>query len=412
MSQPTRSRRRNRAWTLLAGGVAIAATASTFAQPRLAPLTASRLDQEQSEIVRDMPKPLTNAVATYLHNPTLTRNLLPFERFISSESSLPARDRELVILRTAWLCRSGYVWAHHADAARSAGFSDDELVRIAIGPEAPGWSAVEAAVLMAADELHVDSFISDATWSRLAAHYSNEQLADLVFTAAEFTMIAGTVNSLRIEIEPGLEDRLPGGIPYRSAARWTNVRLIGGQPRLAPLQRGQWTPEMRRLLDPRETGRNVANVYKTYIYSFAMDVLRRNVSEHIRDETTLSDRQREILLLRIGVLCRSEYEWAAHSRIGRAVGLTDEDIDRIVIGPNDGDADVEHFLLRAADELFRDDFVTDETWAALAEAFDERQLLDILTAVGGYRMFSMAINTFGVQLDANMSDARFPPHLR
>jgi len=398
---------------MLVGVVAALASASALSQPRMAPLTRSRLNEEQREVVRDLPGPLTNAVATYLHNPTLTRHLLPFERFISNESSLPARDRELMILRTAWLCRSGYVWAHHADVAASAGISEEELERIAIGPDASGWSSAEAALLTAADELHVDSFISDATWSALARHYSNEQLADLVFTAAEYTMIAGTVNSLRVEIEPDFGARLPGGIPYTVEAKWTNVRLIGRQPRLVPLQRDEWTPEIRSLLDPGNTGRDVANVYKTYIYSFEMDVLRRNVSEHIRDETTLSDRHREMLLLRIGVLCRSEYEWAAHSRIARAVGLTDDELDRIVAGPEQWtDNAVERALLHAADELYRDDFVSDETWAVLAEAFDAPQLLDILTAVGGYRMFSMAINTFGVQLDANMSEARFPPQLR
>jgi len=413
MNVPTRWRHLLKARAALVGIIAAIASASAVAQPRMAPLTQNLLDEEQLEIVRELPGPMTNAVATYLHNPTLTRHLLPFERFISNESSLPARDRELLILRTAWLCRSSYVWAHHADTAGSAGISDEELERIAIGPEAPGWSTAEAALLTAADELHVDSFISDATWSALAAHYSNEQLADLVFTAAEFTMIAGTVNSLRIEIETDFGARPPEGIPYTVGAKWTNVRLIGRQPRLVPLQRDEWTPEVRGLLDPGNTGRDVANVYKTYIYSYKMDVLRRNVSEHIRDATTLSDRHREMLLLRIGVLCRSEYEWAAHSRIGRAVGLTDDELDRIVAGPEQWAANpLERALLRAADELYRDDFVSDETWSVLAESFDAPQLLDILTAVGGYRMFSMAINTFGVQLDANMSEARFPPQLR
>ncbi len=409
----TRSRAVTRFGVTITGIVVLALGHAALAQPRIPPLMQSRLSDEQREIVDALPAPLTNAAATYLHHPTLTRNLLPFEHFISSESSLPARERALVILRTAWLCRSNYVWAHHAAAARVAGISEDELEQIAIGPHASGWNDFEAALLMAADELHVDSFISDATWSRIAERYTNEQLADLVFTAAEFTMVAGTVNSLRVEIEPGLDDRLPYGIPYTIAAKWTNERLIGAEPRLAPLQPAQWTGEMRRLLDPNGSGRDVANVYKTYIHSFRMDVLRRNVSEHIRDETTLSDRQREILLIRIGVLCRSEYEWAAHSRVGRAIGMSESDIARIVAGPGrENDDSIELALLRAADELYRDDFVSDETWASLAAQFDTAQLLDILTAVGGYRMFSMAINTFGVQLDDNMADARFPPHLR
>ena len=117
--------------------------------------------------------------------------------------------------------------------------------------------------------------------------------------------------------------------------------------------------------------------------------------------------------MRIGVLCRSEYEWAAHSRLGRRAGMTDADVARIVAGPESGGGDpLEMALLRATDELYKDDRVSDDTWAALARGLDTRQLLDVLVAVGGYRATSMAINTAGVQLDANMADFRFPPSLR
>jgi alkylhydroperoxidase family enzyme len=95
-----------------------------------------------------------------------------------------------------------------------------------------------------------------------------------------------------------------------------------------------------------------------------------------------------------------------------AVGMTDADVERIARGPDaPGDA-LETALLRAADELFRDDRVSDATWAALAARLDTRQLMDVLVAVGGYRTASMAINSAGVQLDANMADFRFPAFVR
>lgn len=93
---------------------------------------------------------------------------------------------------------------------------------------------------------------------------------------------------------------------------------------------------MRALLDPQNAGRAIANVYPTYARSLKRDLLRRPVGEHIRNDTTLTDRQREILLLRIGILCRSEYEWAAHYRIGLRSGLSEADIDGIVAGPRQG----------------------------------------------------------------------------
>lgn len=390
----------------------LAAPSVPQAAPRIAPLPRSQWTAGQQSIVESLPESdVTNATATLLRNPVLLRNIAPFERYIAAESTLDARDRELLILRTAWLARSDYVWAHHVGPARQAGITEQTLRRIAAGPDAPGWGTVEAALLRAADELHVDSFVSDVTWEALAARMSTEQMMDMLFTAGEITMIAGAVNSLRVDIEAQLTERLPSGVRYAVSARRTNTRLTGSVPRIMPLERNEWTPEIRALLDPSDSGRRIANVYRTYVHHLQMDLLRRGVSEHIREETTLSDRHRELLLIRIGVLCRSEYEWSAHSRIGRAIGLTDADLERIMAGPSERTDDaVEQALLSATDELYHDDFVADETWATLADALSTQQLLDMLIAVGGYRMFSMAMNSLGVQLDPGA--ARFPPELR
>ena len=117
--------------------------------------------------------------------------------------------------------------------------------------------------------------------------------------------------------------------------------------------------------------------------------------------------------MRTGVLNRSEYEWAAHSRIGRQVGMNDADVARIVAGPAaPGGAALETTLLRAADELYRDDAIDGATWDALARELTVVQLLDALFTVGGYRSACYAINSAGVQLDANMAEFRFPPELR
>jgi alkylhydroperoxidase family enzyme len=154
----------------------------------------------------------------------------------------------------------------------------------------------------------------------------------------------------------------------------------------------------------------VAGIYRTYARHLAMDQPRTRVSEHIRQQSTLSMRIRELLIIRIGVLCRSEYEWAAHAPAGRRAGLTAADLERIVAGPGAGGDPVDLALLRAVDELHRDAMVSDSTWRELAAVFDSRQLLDILITTGGYRMVSMALNTFGVQLEPGAE--RFPPALR
>jgi alkylhydroperoxidase family enzyme len=338
--------------------------------------------------------------------PELVRDLMPFERYISNESTLSPRHRELLILRTAWLCRSAYEWARHAGSAKQAGLRADDLKRIARGPDERGWDPFEKTLLQAADELHVSSFVSDATWSSLTARYNTQEAIDAVFTVAEFTMVSGIVNSLGVQIENGVADRLPADVPYRVSSVKSEERLIGKKARVAPIDPADWTPEIRKWLDPNGSGRSVAAIYRTYAHHLKMDIPRTAVSEHIRQRSTLSPVIRELLIMRIGWLCRSEYEWAAHAPAGRRAGMSESDVQHVMAGPGSGADAFTDTLLRASDELYRDDVVSDATWAALASRLDAKQLLDVLTTSGGYRMVSMALNTLGVQLEPGAE--RFP----
>jgi alkylhydroperoxidase family enzyme len=380
-------------------------------EPRIAPVPESEwTDAQRAIVARFAPEGrATNALRVYLRHPVLAENILPFERYISTESTLPPRHRALLILRTAWLSRSEYVWAQHAASARAAGVTSAELMRIARGAEAPGWAPFEAVLLRVADELYVDSFVGDRTWAALTATYDTRQAMDAVFTVAEFTMIAGTVNSLGVQVDENFPDRLPADMSSATAATRTNERLIGKPARITPLEPLEWPPDVRKWLARYGSG-TVAGIYRTYARHLAMDQPRTRVSEHIRQQSTLSVRIRELLIIRIGVLCRSEYEWAAHAPAGRRAGLTDADIQRIVDGPGTAGDPVDNALLRAVDELYRDAVVSDATWRELAAVFDSRQLLDMLITIGGYRMVSMALNTFGVQLEPGAE--RFPPALR
>ena len=392
----------------------IAQIPSHAAGPRVPPVPEhQRTAAQQSLAAQFASSGMPNAVATYLNHASLAEHILPYERYASSDSTLPPRHRALLALRTAWLTRSNYLWAHKAAAGRRDGITSDELRSIAQGSDAAGWEAFEATLLRATDELHVDSFISDATWQALSARYNTNQLIDVIDGVGAFTMHAGALNSLGVEIEADVPDRLPTGIPYRVAATRTNIRLTGKDPRIPPLDPKEWTPEQRKRFDPNGTGQRAANVFVTFVRNPPGDRLRGGVTGHILNSTTLAVRQRELLLMRIGVLCRSEYEWAAHSRLGRRAGMTDADVDRIVAGPDSAGGDpIEIAMLRATDELYRDDVISESTWATLAKTLNTKQLLDLLVAVGGYRGVSMAINSAGVQLDANMADFRFPPSLR
>jgi alkylhydroperoxidase family enzyme len=376
-------------------------------QPRIAPVPDAERTDEQRTIVAQLAGAgaPTNALLTYLRHPALAKNLMPFERYIESDSTLEPRHRELLILRTAWLCRSNYVWAHHAEAARKVGIATDELTRIARGPEAAGWTPFEATLLRAADELHVSAFVSDTTWRALAERYDTPRLMDAVFTVAEFTMVAGTVNSAGVEIEPSRTDRLPSIAHAINVARHDD-RLTGKGARIAPLEPSEWSSDVRQWLSRYGVDRPVAAIYRTYARHLPMDKPRTLVSEHIRQQSTLTSRVRELLIMRIGWLCRSEYEWAAHAPAGRRAGMSAADVERVIAGPDTVGDPFDGVLLRAVDEIHRDDVISDSTWSALGARLDAKQLLDVLTTIGGYRMVSMALNTFGVQLEPGAE--RFP----
>jgi 4-carboxymuconolactone decarboxylase len=122
-----------------------------------------------------------------------------------ANNTIPARDRELLVLRTAYLSRVDYEWAHHHDSySTKAGLTVQDVSRVTQGPDASGWGEFDRALLRAADELHANRFISDSTWKTLASRYDDHQLVEVVLTVGNYTMLGMYFNSLGVPIEAGL----------------------------------------------------------------------------------------------------------------------------------------------------------------------------------------------------------------
>jgi alkylhydroperoxidase family enzyme len=118
--------------------------------------------------------------------------------------TLPPREREILILRTGWLCQAEYEWAQHVLIGKSNGLIDAEIEQIRNGPNDEHWSPFDAALLRAADELHADAFINDATWETLRKRYSTEQLMDVVFTVGQYTLVSMALNTFGVQLDKGL----------------------------------------------------------------------------------------------------------------------------------------------------------------------------------------------------------------
>ena len=121
---------------------------------------------------------------------------------LSRRNDLPAREREIVILRTGYLCKAGYEWTQHHRIGLQSGLTADEIERIKGGAGA-GWNAADAALIKATDELHADQFITEPTWAELGAHFTDKQRMDLVFTCGQYTQVSMILNSFGVQLDEG-----------------------------------------------------------------------------------------------------------------------------------------------------------------------------------------------------------------
>lgn len=122
------------------------------------------------------------------------------------ESTLTRRERELGILRIGVLRQSEYEFVQHRDFNLTDGpLSEEEIFRVVAGPDAPGWSDVDAALLRAVDEMHDNAFIADATWATLAGSWSEEQLMDFIVLIGQYWMVSTMLNSVGVQLEAGRE---------------------------------------------------------------------------------------------------------------------------------------------------------------------------------------------------------------
>jgi 4-carboxymuconolactone decarboxylase len=148
---------------------------------------------------------VVNIFRVLMQNPKLARSWSRFAGYILGGQSLPARDREILILRIGWLNQAAYEWEQHVRIGKAAGLTDDEIDRISKGPKA-GWNKHDAALVQAADDLYENSVVSDETWKQLSERFNTEQMMDAVFTVGQYNLVSWALNSFGVP----LDDYLPG----------------------------------------------------------------------------------------------------------------------------------------------------------------------------------------------------------
>jgi 4-carboxymuconolactone decarboxylase len=177
-----------------------------LAKPRIAPLKDSEFTPEQIERLeksRQKDGGVLNIFRTLVRAPDAFRAFSWWGGYVMSRNSLSPRDREIVILRTGWLCKSGYEWTQHHRIGLQSGLSAEDIERIKLGAGADGWTPAERALLVATDDLNRDHFVSNLAWAELAIHFSERQCMDVVFTAGQYTQVSMILNSFGIQLDAG-----------------------------------------------------------------------------------------------------------------------------------------------------------------------------------------------------------------
>ena len=193
--------------------ILLLAVARSYAQTTgTPPLSSPRIDRVEKPYTaaeaailspRERNGEVLGVWSTCANAPRLCNAWLEFTDYLLRESSLPIRDRELLILRIGYLNQGAYEWAAHRGLALSVGISEDELKDITIGSSADSWSEWDSALLKAAEELHEVALVSEETWETLSRQYDKRQMMEVVFTVGQYNLVAMYLNSLGVQFEEG-----------------------------------------------------------------------------------------------------------------------------------------------------------------------------------------------------------------
>lgn len=171
--------------------------------PRVAPNENPSEEVEdvlRSAISRDG-SPL-NIFRTLSHHPKMMKRFNLFGGFILNKGLVPAREREIVILRVGWNAQSVYEFGQHTEIGLRCGLTAAEIDGLAGAEHA--WSTDDRLLIALADELCDDDCVTDATYAGLAQRWNEAELMELVVTAGFYRLVSGYLNTFGVQLDDGV----------------------------------------------------------------------------------------------------------------------------------------------------------------------------------------------------------------
>lgn len=181
--------------------------------------------------------------------------------------------------------------------------------------------------------------------------------------------------------------------------KWGRLLRFGTAKMLNIIKDSEWPAAIE---DMREGFAGGLNVYRTMAHHPKLLRSWANFRNHIVLDSALGSQMSEVVILRCGLNLGSEYEWAHHVYRARKLGMGDALIQAIsgdgVLLPQDI-----QLLMRATDQLFAYKKLLPKTQTALSLAFGTEAMLDVMATVAHYSLLGFILNSFNVEIDANVA---------
>lgn len=371
-------------------------------QVRIAPVDHSALDARQKHVAEKMGRfgspDASNLMRTMLNYPEFARSIGRMSTRVTLTSDLPPRLWQLACMRTAWLCGSAYLWASHKAECFALGIAGDELR--AVAEDTAALAGDDRLIVDAVDRLHTLHYLPDDTWSALA-RFGQHAAMDLTITYGFYVTLAAFANSAGVALDDGLED-VPepfGGTTTSGEARHslrTYPKRVeeADYDRLTPQQREQTGRMGRRGLPTTSKLQKAMINYVEFMKALSP------FGKRAIDNTSLPPRLWQLACMRTVWLCDSEYLWSQHRKAILKLGVSDDVLHGVAEGTDSARLEgLDAAVVRAVDELYYGNRLSDESWGAFGQFGDGEGVTDLILVYGLYVIQSCVARNFGTTLE-------------
>lgn len=376
---------------------------------RITPMVREDLSAEGRKILdlwsngRSEPK---NIFKVYFKNELLNNHWSVMAGHLFFKNTLSSRQREIIVLRITWRCRSDYEFINHLEIARDRNLmSEDEMLDLTRDVPQLDWSREESALISATNEIAETTEINNATWDVLRETLSVPQIMDVIMTVGGYTLNSMACNSLTVDIDtehsrdPGLTPSAEGPVVIKRVAT-----EMGTTARLAPVELNDLESDVRDRVNAALSRTKEQNRVLTLAYHPELLADWMPISDYVETKSNLTSADTDLIMLRAFWRYGVSYAFTHAAVSAASRGLDQSIIDSVPDGAGASAlSDQQSLLLDAVDQLVDGIFIQDDLWAQLRKHYSELEMMDVVFTCGNSYIKSIFLKTLRVQLEPGVS---------